>query len=76
MLKPDKDFGINGQSCIRFAPKNIKFVSTKTGNINTKRNYNLYMKELVKELAIFVDRLPDISNKYTKSDCRNGYARF
>lgn len=69
-----KDSGIMDNSCIRFKPVDIQFVKTSKGNIYTKRNYDLYIKELVKELDVFINRLPDISNQYNVLNCKNGYA--
>lgn len=52
----------------------IEYKPTSTGNIYTKRNYDLYIVQLKKELQLVISRLPDISNKYKLKYCYNGYA--
>lgn len=52
----------------------IEYKPTSTGNIYTKRNYDLYIVQLKKELQLLISRLPDISDKYKLIQCNNGYA--
>lgn len=71
----------NNLKCIKFEPyRIIRFYSdslnlykTKTGNIYTKKNYDLYIKTLKSELPIFISKLPDISNDFNSINCKNGY---
>lgn len=51
----------------------IEYKSTSTGNIYTKRNYDLYIVQLKKELQLLISRLPDISEKHNFTHCKNGY---
>lgn len=52
----------------------IEYKPTSTGNIYTKRNYDLYIGQLKKELQLVISKLPDISDKYKLTQCRNGYS--
>lgn len=59
--------------CLRFKPVGIDFEKTKSGNIYTKKNFNIYLIELLKEFDILIGRLSDLSSYYTLESCVNGY---